>query len=87
VPNLEEIDLHVFITHFEPPTPTFVSYIRDFLRPRFSSEYLRSWARLVKHGTRGNQPWKKDVMTTVRRELDVLRLQFLNNQILVLARS
>ncbi len=85
MPNLEEIDLHVFITHFEPPTPTFVSYIRDFLRPRFSSEYLRSWARLVKHGTRGNQPWKKDVMTTVRRELDVLRLQFLNNQILVLA--
>jgi hypothetical protein len=30
-------------------------------------EYLRSWARLAKHGTRGFQPWKKDIMTNPRK--------------------
>lgn len=84
MPKLEEIDLHVFITHFVSPEPTLESYLRDFLKPRLSRQYLRSWARLFKHGTRGNQPWKKDVMTSVRRELDDFRLQFLNNQILAL---
>ncbi len=84
MPNLEEIDLHVFITHFVPPRPTYVSYFRDFFKPRFSTEYLRSWARLLKHRTRGNQPWKKDVMTSVRREMDDFRFQFLNNQVLAL---
>ena len=65
--NNNDFDLHVFITHFIPPKTSFRAKIMDFLLPRMKLEYLRSWARLVKHGTRGFQPWKKDIMTKPRR--------------------
>jgi hypothetical protein len=63
----ENYDLNVYITHFVPPKPTILSLIKSFFTPRLSSAYLRSWARLLRHGTRGNQPWKKDVMTKIRK--------------------
>jgi hypothetical protein len=56
----------VYITHFTPPKTTFLNKVKDFILPRCNTAYLRSWARLLKHRTRGHQPWKKDVMTQVR---------------------
>ncbi len=62
-----DFDLHVFITHFVPPKVTLFETLADIVSPRFSFEYLRSWARLLKHGTRGFQPWKKDILTNPRK--------------------
>ena len=64
----KEFDLHVFITHFVPPKVTLLNTLADIITPRFSVEYLRSWARLLKHGTRGFQPWKKDLLTNPRKK-------------------
>jgi len=58
--------LNVYITHFTPPKRKRTDWIKYFITSRANFGYLRSWARLLKHGTRGNQPWKKDVMTSVR---------------------
>jgi hypothetical protein len=58
--------LNVYITHFTPPKKRRTDWIKYFITSRANFGYLRSWARLIKHGTRGNQPWKKDVMTSVR---------------------
>lgn len=77
-------DLRVFITHFVPPKRNVATLLRDFFLPRFSQAYVRSWARLIRHGTRGNQPWKKDVMTKVRRKDQINKLRYLCNQILIL---
>lgn len=73
----EKYDLNVYITHFVPPKPTIFNLIKSFIAPRFSFAYLRSWARLVKHGTRGNQPWKKDVMTKSRKTDQLNRTVYL----------
>jgi hypothetical protein len=62
----ETFNLNVYITHFTPPKTTFLNKVKDFILPRCNTAYLRSWARLLKHRTRGHQPWKKDVMTQVR---------------------
>jgi len=59
-------NLNVYITHFTPPKRKRTDWIKYFITSRANFGYLRSWARLLKHGTRGNQPWKKDVMTSVR---------------------
>jgi hypothetical protein len=58
--------LNVYITHFTPPKKRRTDWIKYFITSRANVGYLRSWARVIKHGTRGNQPWKKDVMTSVR---------------------
>lgn len=71
MPNIEDLSLHVFITHYVPDESNFYQKISDFLVPRMSFAYLRSWARLLKHGTRGNQPWKRDVMTKPRKRANV----------------
>lgn len=84
--NVEDIHLRVFITHFVPPKITIYKQIRDFTRPRLTREYIRSWARLLKHGTRGNMAWKKDIMTQVRRDANRNRLFHLHNTILYLAK-
>lgn len=73
----EKYDLNVYITHFVPPKPTVLNLIKSFIAPRFSFAYLRSWARLLKHGTRGNQPWKKDVMTKSRQTDQLNRTVYL----------
>lgn len=59
-------DLNVYITYFTPPKKKNKDWIKYFISSRANVNYLRSWARLFKHGTRGNQPWKKDAMTDVR---------------------
>ncbi len=74
----EKYDLNVYITHFVPPKPTTFNLIKSFIAPRFSFAYLRSWARLLKHGTRGNQPWKKDVMTKSRKTDQINRTVYLS---------
>ena len=74
----ENYDLNVYITHFVPPKPTLLNLIVSFFAPRISYEYLRSWARLIKHGTRGNQPWKKDIMTRSRKTDQVNRMMYLS---------
>lgn len=71
--NIEDLSLHVFITHYVPDEPNFYQKISDFFVPRISVAYLRSWVRLLKHGTRGNQPWKRDVMTKPRKRASVFR--------------
>lgn len=77
----EKYDLNVYVTHFVPPEPTIFNLVKSFIAPRFSFAYLRSWARLVKHGTRGSQPWKKDVMTKSRNTDQVNRLVYLSRLI------
>ena len=62
----DQFDLNVYITHFTPPKRKKINWIKYFITSRANVSYLRSWARLLKHGTRGNQPWKKDIMTSVR---------------------
>lgn len=62
----ETFNLNVYITHFTPPKTTFLNKVKNFIFPRCNTAYLRSWARLLKHRTRGHQPWKKDVMTQFR---------------------
>jgi hypothetical protein len=74
----EKYDLNVYITHFVPPKTTALNQIKSFFAPRFSYAYLRSWARLLKHGTRGNQPWKKDVMTKSRSADQINRMIYLS---------
>jgi hypothetical protein len=59
-------DLIVYITHFTPPKKKKTDWFKYFISSRANVNYFRSWARLLKHGTRGNQPWKKDAMTDVR---------------------
>lgn len=73
--NIEDFSLHVFITHYVPNESNIFHKIIDFLLPRMSFLYLRSWARLVKHGTRGHQPWKRDVMTEPRKRASEFREQ------------
>lgn len=84
--NIQDINLRVFITHFVPPKLTIYKQVRDFTRPRFTREYIRSWARLLKHGTRGNMTWKKDIMTQIRRDANRNRLFHLHNTLLYLAK-
>jgi hypothetical protein len=73
----EEYDLNVYITHFVPPKPTLLNFIKSFFIPRLNYSYIRSWARLLKYGTRGNQPWKKDIMTRSRRIDQINRMLYL----------
>jgi hypothetical protein len=75
--DLKEYELQVFITHFVPPQISKTQRLSDFIRPRLTLEYLRSWARLVKHGTRGNQPWKSDIMTKPRAKRAEFRDEYL----------
>ncbi len=77
----EKYDLNVYITHFVPPEPTAFNLIKSFIAPRFSLAYFRSWARLVKHGTRGDQPWKIDVMSKSRKEDQANRMIYLSRLI------
>jgi len=69
--------LIVVLTHFVPPQPTKFSIIWDFIRPRLSSQYFRSIIRFVVYGKRGYSPWKKDVMTEVRRNVQAERRKHL----------
>ena len=69
--------LIVVLTHFVPPKPTKFSIIWDFIRPRLSSQYFRSIIRFVVYGKRGYSPWKKDVMTEVRRNVQAERRKHL----------
>lgn len=73
----KDYDLHVFITHFIPPKKNLIRVIGDYVKPRLSRDYLRSWARLLKHGTRGNQPWKRDIMTLPREKREQFREEYL----------
>lgn len=82
--SLSELELDVIITHFQPSRTTFITRIRDFVKPRFSLAYLRSWVRLIKHGTRGNQPWKLDIMTKPREKKAEFRDEYLSQVILSL---
>jgi hypothetical protein len=77
----KQYDLNVYITHFVPPKSTFISLLKSFIKPRLSLAYLRSWARLLKHGTRGNQPWKKDIMTRSRKHDQINRMVYLSRLI------
>lgn len=78
--------LNVYITHFVPPRKSVFGVLQDFAEPRLSVDYLRSWARLVKHGTRGYQPWKIDKMTRVRRTENLNRLRYLHEVLISLSR-
>jgi hypothetical protein len=61
-------DLNVYITHFIPPQRNIFSGFKSFIQLRLNIKYARSWLILIKHGTRGNQPWKKDIMTDARTQ-------------------
>ena len=75
--ELKDYELQVFITHFIPPRISKTQHLTDFIRPRLTLEYLRSWARLIKHGTRGHQPWKRDIMTKPRAKRAEFREEYL----------
>lgn len=75
--QVRDYNIVVIITHFVPPQIKVTSLVRDYLLGRLKFEYLRSWARLIKHGTRGNQPWKRDIMTRARRENSKYREDYL----------
>jgi hypothetical protein len=61
-----EYELNCYITHFSPPVGNRRKWFRSFILLRLNLNYIRSWIRLLRHGTRGYQPWKKDVMTDIR---------------------
>ena len=65
--------LIVVLTHFVPPNPTKFSIIWDFIRPRLTREYFKSFIRLMVYRNRGYSPWKKDVMTDMRRSVQANR--------------
>jgi hypothetical protein len=75
--NSNNYDLHVYINHFVPPKSTLISWLQSFVEPRLTLEYLKSWLRLIKHGSRGHQPWKTDVMTKARRRAVPHRVRYL----------
>ncbi len=75
--ELKDYELQVFITHFIPPRISKLQRLNDFVKPRLTLEYLRSWARLFKHATRGHQPWKRDVMTKPRAKRAEFRDEYL----------
>lgn len=75
--NLNDYKLKVVITHFVPPPLSARRFLRDFFVRRLTVAWLRSWARLFKYGTRGNQPWKIDIMTFPRRSRDKFREEYL----------
>jgi hypothetical protein len=66
--NTTKYDLNVYITHFMPPEKKIINVVKSFILLRINLNYLRSYLRLLKHGHRGNQPWKKDIMTNVREK-------------------
>ena len=70
-------DLNVYITHFKTPHRKHFSWIMSFIQLRLNIQYFRSWLRLIKHGTRGYQFWKKDIMTDVRYQNDSKRDEYL----------
>lgn len=73
----QDFNLNVYITHFVAPSKTFGGVIKSYIELRMNLDYLRSWIRLLKHGTRGHQPWKKDVMTDARALETNNRLRYL----------
>ena len=75
--TFQDYEIHVFITNYIPEDVSLKSKISDFIRPRMSYAYLRSWIRLLKHGTRGQQPWKRDVMTIPRERASNSRNSYL----------
>lgn len=75
--ELRDYDLQVFITHFIPPRISKFKHLKEFFGPRINLEYARSWARLIKHGTRGHQPWKRDIMTKPRAKRAEFRDEYL----------
>lgn len=75
--KFQDYEIHVFITNFIPEDVSPKDQVYDFIRPRMSYSYLRSWARLLKHGTRGHQPWKRDIMTIPRKRANSLRNSYL----------
>ena len=75
--ELKDYELQVFITHFIPPRISKTQRLNDFVKPRLTLEYLRSWARLFKHATRGHQPWKRDIMTKPRAKRAEFREEYL----------
>jgi hypothetical protein len=75
--NLNEYKLNVIITNFVPPPISWKKLFYDYVAQRLTFEYFLSWARLLKHGTRGNQTWKLDVMTIPRRKRDKFREDYL----------
>jgi len=79
--RIQESRLHVFITFFVPPEASLMGIARDFIGPRLRAAYFKSFVRLMKYGHRGHMPWKKDVMTQIRRQVEVSRFFYLNNVI------
>jgi len=75
--DLKDYELQVFITHFIPPRVSKTQHLHDSIKPRLTLEYLRSWARLIKHGTRGHQPWKRDIMSKPRAKRAEFRDEYL----------
>jgi len=68
-----EYSLYVLITHFVPPDSKPHHLFRDFIKLRINRQYLRSFGRLLKYGSRGATPWKRDVMTKIRKESQIRR--------------
>lgn len=64
--NSRNYILNVYINHYVPPKFSYLNWLKHFVILRCNKDYLRSFARLIKHGTRGNQPWKKDLLTRPR---------------------
>lgn len=81
----DEVDLKVFVTHFSPPELKIFGLLSSFIASRWSSQYLRSWVRLIRYGTRGYQPWKRDTKRSVLNEINRNRMTYLNAQILMLS--
>ncbi len=75
--SIQDYELKVFITHHVSDVDDWIKRCIDFVAVRFRPGYLRSWARLFKHGTRGHKFWRKDIMTDARRAANVFRDAYL----------
>ena len=77
--DTSKYELNCYITHFSPPQINGrKEWLRSFILLRLNLSYIRSWLRLFKHGTRGYQPWKKDVMTDIRNSDNKNRFNYLS---------
>lgn len=77
--DTSKYEVNCYITHFSPPEGNRKKdWLKSFILLRLNLNYIKSWLRLFKHGTRGYQPWKKDIMTDIRNSDSKNRYSYLS---------
>lgn len=79
--DFAQLNLKVFVTYFVPPEPSICTRIQDFLVPRLSLNYVKSYFRFIRYRKWGSTPWRTDIMTKARRRVESQRFFYLNNLI------